>query len=89
MTTDAAGRAVHQAWSAVQLGQFDSALNLCQEAVGVARAHSIELCTGLFGAAVMCAVLGDDDLAEAHMAGYLSMMPPAPPRTLSSREVHP
>jgi hypothetical protein len=70
--------ALHRAWTAVRLKRYDDALKLYQEAIGIARANSIELRTGLLGAAIMHTHLGDDELAEVHMDGYLATAPPAP-----------
>lgn len=75
---DPGRNALHQAWTAVRLKRYDDALKLYQEAIGIARANSIELRTGLLGAAVMHTLLGDDELAAVHMDSYLTTAPPAP-----------
>lgn len=73
-----ARHALHQAWTFVRLKRYADARTLYEQAIGIARANSIELRTGLLGAAAMHMINGDDGAAEAHMDAYLATAPPAP-----------
>lgn len=70
--------ALHLAWTAIRVDRPDDALRYYQEAISVARADTVELRTGLLGAAAILALRDDRDEAKAYLAAYNETAPPAP-----------